>query len=163
MRAQPAYRAPATAPEKKPIAHVVQPAGRFLAELVAMCAVMCLGGRLLTLVAFQTAAWLGSPQLAMQAPEFSAIVVAACLALPMIAYMAVRGHPHRHNLVMSGTTLAVGVVLAGLLWSGAIRGTFDSQSLFGLVCAPACLLMIGQMLLSFPMYSGRALHHNRAR
>lgn len=36
------------------------------------------------------------------------------------------------------------------------------HSLFGLICGPACLIMMVEMLLSFNMYSGRACHHSHA-
>jgi hypothetical protein len=51
-----------------------------------------------------------------------------------------------------------------LLWSGVIvaSGLQNRQSLFGLVCGPACLVMILEMLFSFNMYSGRARRQSPA-
>jgi hypothetical protein len=51
-------------------------------------------------------------------------------------------------------------VVIALLWSGAISasGVQTWHSLFGLICGPACLVMVVEMLLSFNMYSGRARH-----
>jgi hypothetical protein len=49
-------------------------------------------------------------------------------------------------------------VVIGLLASGVIpaTGLQSWHSLFGLVCGPACLLMIVEMLISYRMYSGPA-------
>ena len=129
-----------------------------------MCAVMCMGGLLLSFASFEIASALGYPNLAVQAPELSAAIVTVCLALPMAVYMAVRGHGRRHNVVMTGSTIGVGIVVIGLLWSGAIStpGLQNWHSLFGLICPPACLIMIVEMLISFNMYSGGARRHGAA-
>jgi hypothetical protein len=76
----------------------------------------------------------------------------------MAIYMAVRGHGRRHNLEMTGSTLGVGLLVAALVWFGVIpaSGLQSWHGLFGLVCGPACLLMIVEMLISFNMYSGQA-------
>jgi hypothetical protein len=76
----------------------------------------------------------------------------------------VRGHGRRHNLQMTASTLAVGIVVIGLLASGVIAasGLQNWHSLFGLICGPACLVMIVEMLISFNTYSGRAHHHSPA-
>ena len=129
-----------------------------------MCAVMCIGGSVLSLASFAIATALGYPNLAQQAPELSAAIVTVCLALPMAVYMAVRGHGRRHNAVMTGSTIGVGIVVIALLWSGAISasGVQTWHSLFGLICPPACLIMVVEMLLSFNTYGGRARHHRTA-
>jgi hypothetical protein len=166
MQTQPTERTPAPAPAvtKSPVSRTVTPVARFLAELGGMCAVMCIGGSVLSLASFAIATAFGYPNLAQQAPELSAAIVTACLALPMAVYMAVRGHGRRHNVVMTGSTVGVGIVVIALLWSGAISASSPQtwQSLFGLICPPACLIMVVEMLLSFNMYSGRARHHHTA-
>lgn len=166
MRTQPTERTPATAPPapRSPAARAVTPGARFLAELGGMCAVMCVGGSVLSLTSFAIASTLGYPSLAVQAPELSAAIVTVCLALPMAVYMAVRGHGRRHNVVMTGSTLGVGLVVIALLWPGAISasGPQTWHALFGLICPPACLIMVVEMLFSFNMYSARARHHRTA-
>jgi hypothetical protein len=166
MQTQPAERTPnlATAAEESPISRTVTPVGRFLAELGGMCAVMCVGGSIVTFVAFQTATWLGYPDLVQQSLYLSIVLVAVCLSLPMAFYMAVRGHGRRHNLEMTGTTIGVGIAMVGLVWSGVISATGLQtwRDVFGLVCGPACLVMIVQMLISFNMYRGRAQHSSTA-
>jgi hypothetical protein len=146
------------------VVRAVTPVGRFLGELAGMCAVMCMGGLLLSVASFEIARALGYPNLAVQAPELSAAIVTVCLALPMAVYMAVRGHGRRHNVTMTGSTIGVGIVVIGLLWSDAIStsGLQNWHSLFGLICPPACLIIIVEMLISFNMYSGRARHHGTA-
>jgi hypothetical protein len=163
METQPAVRTrpPVTAAGKNSISRTVTPVGRFLAELGGMCAVMCVGGIILTFASFEAASWLGYPNLARQAPELSVLIIAVCLSVPMAAYMAVRGHRRRHNLEMTGSTIGVAIVVAVLLWFGVFpaSGQPNWHSLFGLVCGPACLLMVVEMLISFHMYSGRAAEH----
>jgi hypothetical protein len=162
MQTQPVERTPtlATATEKSSISRTVTPVGRFLAELGGMCAVMCVGGSTLSFIAFEIASWLGYPDLVQQSLYLSIVIVAVCLSLPMGIYMAVRGHGRRHNLEMTGATIGVGIAMIGLVWSGVIStsGLQTWRDVFGLVCGPACLLMIVQMLISFNMYSGRAQH-----
>jgi hypothetical protein len=164
MKTQPAGRTPppVTAAAKGPVARTAGPVGRFAAELGGMCAAMCIGGTIVSFASFEAASLLGHPDLARQAPELSAIIMAVCLALPMAAYMAVRGHGRRHSLEMTGSTIGVGLVVAVLLWSGVIAasGLPNWHSLFGLVCGPACLVMVVEMLISFGMYSGRAAGHS---
>jgi hypothetical protein len=161
MQTQPAGRTPTpgTAAWKRSLPRTVKPAGRFLAELGGMCVVaMCAGGGILSFAAFAIASGLGYPNLVQQSPELSAFIIAVCLALAMAVYMAVRGHGRRHNLEMTGSTLAVGIVVIGLLWSGAIpaSGLHTWRDLFAMICGPACLVMIIEMLISFGMYSGQA-------
>jgi hypothetical protein len=163
MRTQPADRRPMPemAARRSSIVGTAVPVGRFLAELGGMCAVMCAGGMILSLAFFGAAAGLGFPNLAGQTPEVSVLIIAVCLSLPMAAYMAVRRHPLRHNVAMTGSTIGVGLLVAGLLWSGAIaangmHGMHGWHGLFGMVCGPACLVMGVEMLISFNMYSGRA-------
>jgi hypothetical protein len=166
MRTQPTHGTPGPAPaaHRSPGFRTITPAARFLAELGGMCAVMCLGGSALGFAAFSIASALGYPNLAAQQPELSAAIVTVCLAVPMAVYMAVRGHGRRHNLLMTGSTIAVGAVVTGLLASGAISADslVNWHSLFGLICGPACLIMIVEMLGSFSMYSGRTRHHGTA-
>jgi hypothetical protein len=153
-----------TAASNGPGSGTVTSVGRFLAELGGMCAVMCAGGGILSFASFQAASWLGYPHLVQQAPELSAVIITAYLAVSMAVYMAVRGHGRRHNLEMTGSTIGVGLVVIGLLWSGAISasGLPGWHSLFMLICGPACLIMIVEMLFSFNMYSGQAPHHSPA-
>jgi hypothetical protein len=166
MRTQPVEKTPApvAAPRKNPSSRTVTPASRFFAELGRMCALMCVGGGILSFATFQVASWLGYPNLIQQAPELSAAIITIWLALPMAIYMAVRGHGWRHNLEMAVSTIAVGIAVIGLLASGVIAASSlpNWHSLFVLICGPACMIMIVEMLISFNMYSGRAHHQSPA-
>jgi hypothetical protein len=165
MRTQPVEKAPApvAAPRKNPSSRTVTPASRFFAELGRMCALMCVGGGILSFASFQVASWLGYPNLIHQAPELSAAIITIWLALPMAIYMAVRGHGRRHNLEMAVSTTAVGIAVIALLASGVIAASsLQWHSLFMLICGPACLIMIVEMLLSFNMYSGPARRQSPA-
>lgn len=148
-----------------PIVSILRPGGRFLAESLGMCiGVMCVVGGALSIGAFSVAGLVGHPNLARESPELSILLNAILLALAMAVYMYVRGHGLRHNLVMSGSTIVVGVVLVGALWTGIIAASSVSSrgSAFGLVCGPSCLVMLVTMLFNFEMYSGRARHaHTR--
>jgi hypothetical protein len=97
---------------------------------------MCIGGSVLSLASFAIVKALGYSNLAQQPLELSAAFVTVCLALAMAAYMAVRGYGRRRNVVMTGSTVGVGIVVIALLWSGAISasGPQTWQSLFGLIC-----------------------------
>jgi hypothetical protein len=161
MQTQPAGRTPTsgTAAWKRSLPRTVKPAGRFLAELGGMCVVaMCAGGGILSFAAFAIASGLGYPNLVQQSPELSAFIITVCLSLAMTVYMAVRGHGRRHNLEMTGSTFAAGTVVIVLLWSGVIStsGLHTWRDLFPVICGPACLVMVVEMLISFGMYSGRA-------
>lgn len=164
MQTQPAKTKSATAARKRSVSRTVTPVGRFLAEVGGMCVVMCAGGGILSIAAFEAAKGLGYPNLVQQSPYLSVVIITICLSLPMAVYMAVRGHGLRHNLEMTATTIGVGVVVIALIGSGVIAasGLHTRSDLFGLVCGPACLLMIVEMLVSFNMYSGRARHQSRA-
>jgi hypothetical protein len=166
MQTQPAGRTPTpgTAVRKSSLPRTVKPTGRFLAELGGMCAVMCAGGGILSFAAFAIASGLGHPNFVQQSPELSAFIITVCLALAMAVYMAVRRHGRRHNLEMTGSTIAVGMVVIGLLWSGVIAtsGLHTWRDLFSMICGPACLVMIVEMVISFGMYSGRARQQRRA-
>src|SRR5437899_1685892 len=125
MRTQPTERTPAPAPAatRSSVSRTVMPVARFLAELAGMCAVMCIGGSVLSLASFAIAKALGYSNLAQQPLELSAAIVTVCLALPMAAYMAVRGHGRRRKVVMTGSIVGVGIVVIALLWSGAISAS----------------------------------------
>jgi hypothetical protein len=47
----------------------------------------------------------------------------------MAGYMAVRGHGRRHNLEMTASTIGVGIVVIGLLWSGAVIALWAAAGL----------------------------------
>lgn len=138
-------------------------AGVFGAHFMEMCAVMCIGGQILTVAFFEGGALLGYAKLPEQQPVVSILAVTASLTLAMTVWMAIRRHPLRHNLEMSLPTLAIGLVLSWAVGVGSIplAGNAGYEPLFGLVCGPACVAMLVVMLLRFDMYSGRVSHHHQ--
>lgn len=140
----------------------IRPAGRFLAEFFGMCAAMCMGGIVLGLVFFQGAGLLGYPNFYEQNREISILVLGINWALAMGIYMAIRGHPWRHNLEMSSTAVVVALVLiAAYSWFGFAPKT-NAPGWFGqflFQCSPSCALMGADMLFRFKHYTGNANHH----
>jgi Heavy metal binding domain len=134
---------------------------RFALHFLEMCVAMCAGGAALNFAVFGTAALLGFPNLVAQAPELAILIVAVDLALAMAGYMWVRGHPVRHNVEMSGSTLIGAIPFIGALWLGMIpQAKLESwPSLFAFMCGPLCLLMFLVMAVRFDHYGGRVGAH----
>ena len=130
---------------------------RFALHFLEMCIVMCAGGAVLSIIVFGAAALLGYANFAAQAPELSILIIAVDLTVAMAAYMALRGHPVRHNVEMSGSTIVGGILLIGAPWAGMIpQATLASwPSLFAFMCGPLCLIMFVVMAARFEHYGGR--------
>ena len=95
----------------RPIAGFLRPAGRFLAHLAEMCAVMCAGAVALSIAVFGGATLLWSIDVTQRYPELSTLLIAINLSLPMLVWMRYRGMPWRPTLEMSGATMTVGVLI----------------------------------------------------
>lgn len=130
---------------------------RFALHFLEMCIVMCAGGAVLSIIVFGAAALLGYANFAARAPELSILIIAVDLTVAMAAYMALRGHPVRHNIEMSGGTIVGGILLIGAPWAGMIpQATLASwPSLFAFMCGPLCLIMFVVMAARFEHYGGR--------
>jgi hypothetical protein len=130
---------------------------RFALHSLEMCIVMCAGGAVLSVMVFGAAALLGYANLVAQAPELSILFIAVDLTLAMAGYMALRGHPVRHNVEMSGSTIVGGILLIGALWAEMIpQATLATwPSLFTFMCGPLCLIMFVVMAARFEHYGGR--------
>jgi hypothetical protein len=139
----------------------MRPAGRFLAEFFGMCAAMCAGGIALGLAFFQGLALLGYPNFYEQNRETSILVLGINWALAMGIYMAVRGHPWRHNLEMSSTAVLVALgLIAASFWFGFAPKT-NAPGWFGqflFQCGPSCVLMGADMLFHVKHYTGTVDH-----
>jgi hypothetical protein len=133
-------------------------AARFGLHVVEMCIVMCVSLGLLAGLVIGASAALGfSGDLRSQAPELSAMVVAAVLALSMLGWMRWRGMEWRPTLEMAGTALAAGVGLVVGYWLGLVPGKELATS----VCGVACVAMIALMLVRFGTYSHHGSHTPR--
>jgi hypothetical protein len=130
---------------------------RFALHFLEMCIVMCAGGAVLSIMVFGAAALLGYTNLVAQAPDLSILIIAVDLTVAMAGYMALRGHPVRHNVEMSGSTIVGGILLIGALWAGMIpQATLANWlSLFAFMCGPLCLIMFAVMAARFEHYGGR--------
>jgi hypothetical protein len=137
------------------------PAGRagarFGFEVMAMCVVMCASGEALSFATFNGLGW---ASLVTSAPIVVAVLITAYLIVPMTVYMAIRGHAWRHTLTMDASTAAVGL----LVMAGIAAGLLTTASLpvwhafFGIICGPACVLMVVQMFRDRAMYGGTMQH-----
>jgi heavy metal-binding protein len=130
---------------------------RFALHFLEMCIVMCAGGAVLNIAVFGAAALLGHANLVAQAPELSILIITADLTLAMAGYMALRGHPVRHNVEMSGSTLVGGILLVGASWAEMlpVATLAGWPSLFAFMCGPLCLIMFVVMATRFEHYGGR--------
>ena len=137
------------------VSKAARPAGRFGLHVVEMCVVMCVSlGLLGGLVAGASAAVGFSGDVRSQAPELSAMVVAAVLALSMLGWMRWRGMAWRPTLEMAGTALAAGVAMVAGYWLGLV----PEKELVSSVCGVACAAMIALMLVRVHTYSHSAHH-----
>ena len=134
---------------------------RFAVHFAEMCASMCIGGIALDLVTFGAIGVVGPANFVAQYPEISIAIIALNATIAMAAYMALRGHPIRHNIEMSGTNVVGGVALIGVYWLGAIPSAkLESWlALFAFMCGPLCLLMLLLMVIRFDVYGGRVGAH----
>lgn len=154
MRALPSTpRSQEMAPVRdRSVVRLLQPTGRFAMHLLEMCAVMCLGAVVLSVLFFGAAALLGYTDVPQQQPELAVLVVAINLSLPMAVWMRFRGMNWRPTLEMSGSTMAVGLLLIAAYWLGIVA----KSSLVDVQTSLACPLMLAVMLFRFPLYSGQA-------
>lgn len=146
--ARPPERAPA---REGPRTAVLQPALRFLLHFLEMCAVMCLGGVLLSVLFFEAAVLLGYDNLPQRAPELSVLVVALNLSLPMALWMRYRGMDWRPTLEMAGSTMALGFLAVAAYWLGLVA----ADDVIGIVTRLACPVMLAVMLLRFRLYCSK--------
>jgi hypothetical protein len=143
-------RSPASAPvHDGRAARVLRPLGRFAAHLAEMCMVMCAGAIVLSLLFFGAAGLLGYTDLPQTAPELAVFVIALNLSVPMAVWMRYRGMGWRPTLEMSGSTMAVGLLLIVAYWMDLIA----RDSLIEIQTSLACPMMLAAMLLRFRLYS----------
>jgi hypothetical protein len=137
------------------IAHALQPIGRFALHFIEMCAVMCVGAVVLSVLFFGGAALLGYTDLPQQNPELCVLVIAINLSVPMAAWMRFRGMDWRPTLEMAGSTMVVGLLLITAYWLGIVA----QSSLIDVQTSLACPVMLVVMLFRFRLYSGHQGHH----
>ena len=107
---------------------------------------------------FGGAALLGYPDLIVQAPFFSTLVLAIILTIPMVGWMRFRHHAWRPTLEMRSATMGLGIVLIVL---GAV-GLVPVSGMFEWVTSLACPVMLVPMLMRLNLYTGGMDHHAHA-
>ena len=132
--------------------------GRFILHYLQMCMACCVGGVTLGVAFFGGAALIGYPNLIVQAPVFSTLVLAIILTVPMVAWMRFRHHEWRPSLEMGSATMGLGIVLVAL---GAL-GFIPLSDMFEWVASLACPVMLVPMLLRVRLYAGGMDHHAHA-
>lgn len=163
MQAHPAVETSAEAiPRQERAARgYLQSAGRFLLQFMEMCAAMCIGGIALDLVFFQGVAVLGYPSFFQQNRELSILILGIDWAIAMGVWMAVRGHPLRHNIEMSSTSIITAILLIGAYRLFGFAPASKIPGWFGQLvfqCGPSCALMGAYMLYRYQHYVGSAKH-----
>ena len=130
----------------------------FARHFLEMCISMCVGGSILMAAVFGVADELGQPALREEAPGLAVLATAVIYALPMTAWMLIRGMEVRATAEMAIATLGVGVVLVGLAALGTMPTGDLSTWASAAFCGPACVVMLPVMLARRGMYSGRTDH-----
>jgi hypothetical protein len=132
--------------------------GYFLWHYVQMCIACCVGGVTLGFAFFGGAALIGYPDLILQAPYFSTLMLAIILTVPMIAWMRFRHHEWRPTLEMGSATTGLGIVMIAM---GAL-GLVSVSGMFEWVTSLACPVMLISMLMRLNLYTGGMDHHAHA-
>ena len=146
---------------ENPIIRVARSAGTFVLRFLEMCIVMCAGGFALSFAFFGVAAWAGTPDFVERFAPIAMLVIGINMAIAMAAWMAFRGHPWRHNVEMSSTSIVAAVALVVAYSLGLIRveASLGWFSQFAAQCGPSCLLMAAYMLWRHEHYTERGMRH----
>ncbi len=130
----------------------------FARHWLEMCVVMCVGGGILNGLLFLAGpALIGYPDLRQRSPVLAVLVSGLIYALPMAAWMRVRGMAWRPALEMSGGVIALAVVMIGAAGAGVVSGSSLRGWAMGF-CGPACGVMFVVMLFRLDLYTGRTGH-----
>jgi hypothetical protein len=147
-----------TSTKRAPPSTFLRKVGRFLLHYLEMCLACCVGGATLGIAFFGGAALVGYPDLIVEAPVFSTLMLAIILTVPMVAWMRFRHHGWRPTLEMGAATTGLGIVVIAL---GAL-GLIPSSGMFEWVASLACPVMLVPMLLRLDLYTGGMDHQAHA-
>ena len=101
------------------------------------------------------AAGSGSHEIQRDAPAVMLFGMAVIMTVPMVAWMAYRGHGRRANAEMAASMLVPGIGVIGLLAAGVITDVGELIVLEHIVMLPS---MLAVMLLRREEYSSHAHH-----
>jgi len=128
--------------------------GHFLWNFVRMCLPGCIGALILSVAFFGTAALIGYPDLIVQAPVFSTLVLTINFTLPMLAWMSFRHRQRRPTLEMAGASIGLGIVLIGM----GLLGLIPMSDIFEWEASLCCPTMLVPMLFRHKLYTGSMGH-----
>ncbi len=143
----------------RPDSGVARRVGHFVRHVLEMCIVMCVGGGLLGLLFFGSAALLGYSDLKQTAPELTILLIAVSLSASMMAWMRFRRMEWRPTLEMAGSSVAVGLLMIVASWLDIA----STSALIAVECGLACVAMVAVMLFRVRLYSGETPRHEHAR
>jgi hypothetical protein len=123
-----------------------------------MCLACCVGGVTLGVAFFGGAAFVGFPDLIVEAPYFSTLMLAIILTVPMVAWMRFRHHGWRPSLEMGAATMGLGIIVTVL----GTLGLVSVSGMFEWVASLACPVMLVPMLLRVRLYTGSMNHRTHA-
>ena len=129
---------------------------RFVRHYLEMVAAMVIGMGVLYVPAgwALTAAGSSWSQLHADAPALMLLVMAVTMTVPMLGWMAYRGHGARANAEMSASMLLPTLAVVGLLWADAVE---DLGTLMAIEHVAMLASMLAAMLLRRAEYAG---HHH---
>ena len=147
-----------TTTKRAPPRTFLRKVGHFLWHYVQMCMACCVGGVTLGIAFFGGAALLGYPDLIVQAPVLSTLVLGIILTVPMVAWMRFRHHGWRPTLEMGSATMGLGIVMIVL----GMVGLVPVSGMFEWMTRLACPVMLIPMLMRLNLYTGGMDHHAHA-
>ncbi|HET7270097.1 MAG TPA: hypothetical protein VFI90_03325, partial [Rubrobacter sp.] len=123
-----------------------------------MCMACCVGGVTLGFAFFGGAALIGYPNLIVEAPFFSTLMLAVILTVPMVAWMRFRHHGWSPSLEMGSATMGLGIIVIAF----GTLGLVPVSGMFEWVASLACPVMLIPMLVRFRLYTGGMDHQAHA-
>ena len=148
----------ATTTKRAPTKTFLRKVGHFILHYLEMCMACCVGGVTLGFAFFGGAALVGFPDLIVEAPYFSTLMLAIILTVPMVAWMRFRHHGWRPSLEMGAATMGLGIIVTVL----GTLGLVPVSGMFEWVASLACPVMLVPMLLRVSLYTGSMNHRAHA-
>ena len=148
----------ATTTKRAPTKTFLRKVGHFILHYLEMCLACCVGGVTLGVAFFGGAAFVGFPDLIVEAPYFSTLMLAIILTVPMVAWMRFRHHGWRPSLEMGAATMGLGIIVTVL----GTLGLVSVSGMFEWVASLACPVMLVPMLLRVRLYTGSMNHRTHA-